>query len=110
MIGKMFQALFCLTLVLVVACGAAATATPVPTSAPQPSVAQPAASAAVATAAPAPAPATAKPVVNPGKLTIMVGDLYTERFDAAFASGHQDGKTTADLCTLLSFPAPREEG
>src|SRR5688572_17495478 len=81
-----------LTLVLTVACGGAA---PEPTALPE------------ATAAPAGEP-TAAPVegetfqptavpqvtdppagveVNPGKLTIMVGDFANERFDNAFSNG-----------------------
>ena len=67
-----------------VACGAAATAKPSPTSAPTPGapvvVARP-----TLTATPTSTPAPAKPVVNPGKVTIMVGDLGDKRFDPAVA-------------------------
>ena len=61
-----------------VACGAAATATPASTNGRQPTAARPLPStalAATASATPAPTPAPAAKV-NPGKLTIMVGDLY----------------------------------
>ena len=65
------------------ACGGAATATPPPTSALTPGTpvvgARP-----TPTATPAPTPAPAAKV-NPGKLTIMVGDFGPERFDSVFS-------------------------
>ncbi|MBM3941386.1 MAG: ABC transporter substrate-binding protein [SAR202 cluster bacterium] len=76
-------------LVLAVACGAAATATPAPqaTTAPAP--------VSGATTTPAPKPAAtatpAGPVVNPGKLTIMVSDWAGERFDPIFGARRPGG-------------------
>jgi peptide/nickel transport system substrate-binding protein len=76
-------------LLLAVACGTAATATPPPTSAPTsgtpfgtagptPSV------------APMPTSAPTGPVVNPGKLTWMIGSFGNERFDYTIAQGGTD--------------------
>ncbi|MSQ22336.1 MAG: ABC transporter substrate-binding protein [Dehalococcoidia bacterium] len=79
MIGRLLKTLPVLTLVFALACGAAATATPSPTNAPQSTAIQPG----IATATPAPAVKPAA-VVNPGKLTVMVGSLGNERFDFAF--------------------------
>jgi hypothetical protein len=47
----------------------------------------------VVVATPAPAPAQPEAEVNPGKLTIMVGDLSNERFDPLFAVGGHGGQT-----------------
>ncbi len=85
-------------LVLAVACGAAATATPRPADTAQPVGAQvgtptPAARLATtptATPTPTPIPVSA-PAVNPGKLTIMVGDWAGERFDPVFGAGRPGG-------------------
>ena len=91
--------LLILTLLLAVACGsAAAPETESATSAPP--VAAPTTAAAVPATAPAgPTTAVAQPTavpeptampeatVNPGKLTVMVGALASERFDIAFVGG-----------------------
>ncbi|MBM3943784.1 MAG: ABC transporter substrate-binding protein [SAR202 cluster bacterium] len=77
-------------LLLAVACGAAATATP----AVKPTVAAPAPVAAP-TAVPATAAVPAAPVVNPGKLTMMVGGFGNERF--TFSVGSGAGNTYARL-------------
>jgi hypothetical protein len=96
MATKIVMVVLGLTLVLVVACGTAEA--PEPTAAPDPTAAD-AAPAAEPTAAPAESdtsqptavPQVADPPadveVNPGKLTIMVGDFGTERFDNAFTGG-----------------------
>jgi peptide/nickel transport system substrate-binding protein len=86
-----------LTLVLVLACGSAAPATPDPTAtspaAPADAAPTTAPTAPVAsdTAQPTSTPQMAAPPaeveVNPGKVTIMVGDLANERFDNAFEAG-----------------------
>ncbi|HLF04506.1 MAG TPA: ABC transporter substrate-binding protein [Dehalococcoidia bacterium] len=79
-----------LVLLLAVACGAAATvAPPAATTAPAPS----AGTSAAPTAAPKATAAPAAPVVNPGKLTIMMGSLANERFDVNFQLGLPAGLT-----------------
>jgi peptide/nickel transport system substrate-binding protein len=75
-------------LLLAVACGTAATATPAPTRAPSPTA--PTVSAGqtpTPKSAPTTVPAPAALAVNPGKLTIMMGDFGEERFDYAFTIG-----------------------
>jgi len=84
MIAKLLTMLLGLTLILIVACGSAAE----PTAAP---AAEPTAAPVVsATSQPTDTPQMADPPaeveVNPGKLTMMVGDLATERFAYAFAN------------------------
>ena len=83
------------TLVFAVACGSAAPAEeaqPADTSAAQQPVVQPPAASAAPTAAPeAMAEPTQAMKVNPGKLTIMVGDLANERFDIAMVGGSPGG-------------------
>jgi peptide/nickel transport system substrate-binding protein len=85
-LGYTYSRVVALALVLLlpvaVGCGAAATATPAakPTNAPAP-VAAP-----KATAVPAPAVVPQAPVVNPGKVTLMVGGFGTERFDGVYGS------------------------
>jgi peptide/nickel transport system substrate-binding protein len=83
--------LLMLITVLIVACGAASPAAPDSTAAP---AAEPTAAPIMSeTAQPTPTPQMAAPPaeaeveVNPGRLTIMVGDLGTERFESAFTSG-----------------------
>jgi peptide/nickel transport system substrate-binding protein len=84
--AKILMMLLGLILVLVVACGGApaapeATTAPVtePTAAPiEGDTSQP-------TSTPQMAPAPAEVEVNPGKLTIMVGDFGNERFDTLLA-------------------------
>ncbi len=75
-----------LVLLLAVGCGAAATATP---PAPKATIAAPAPGvAATPTAVPAPAVVTpAGPVVNPGKLTVMIGGWGAGKFDYTFDVG-----------------------
>ncbi|MBM3943476.1 MAG: hypothetical protein FJ316_11265 [SAR202 cluster bacterium] len=60
-----------------VACGTAATATPAPTAAPGPSTG----TSAAPTAMPQATATPAAPAVNPGKLTLMVGNWGAGRFD-----------------------------
>ncbi len=75
-----------------VACGTSATATPpvVRTATPTPTLA--AVATPVAPVAPIPTPITGPAAkVNPGKLTIMVGDLGSERFDGTFLGGRPGG-------------------
>jgi peptide/nickel transport system substrate-binding protein len=98
MVTKIVIILLGLTLVLAVACGSAPAA-PDPTAT---SPAAPASDAAPTTAPTAPVVSdTAQPTstpqvaappaeveVNPGKLTIMVGDLATEQFGAVFGGGN----------------------
>ena len=85
------------TLVLAVACGSASApveeAQPADTSPAQQPVVQPPAASAAPTAAPQTMaePAKAMMEVNPGKLTIMVGDLANERFDIAMVGGSPGG-------------------
>ena len=78
-----------LTLLITVACGsAAAPETTAPdTSAPGPT----AAAGAQPTAVPEAKAEPAEAKVNPGKLTIMVGDLATERFDIGLVGGSPGG-------------------
>jgi hypothetical protein len=97
MVAKILTMLLGLTLVLAVACGSAAE----PTAVPDPTATQAAdtAPAAEPTAAPVESdtpqhtstPQVAAPSadveVNPGKLTIMVGDLANERFDYIHEGG-----------------------
>ena len=84
---RIITPILALLLVLALACGTAAPEADTATSAP------PAAAATTAPAAPTAAPeAMAEPEeamvkVNPGKLTIMVGNFGTERFESAYASG-----------------------
>ena len=83
--------LMCL-LLPAMACGTAATPTSIPTpaavAAPTPISTVAAASTPVPKAAPTPTPISGPAVkVNPGKLTIMVGDLANERFDTIFVGG-----------------------
>ncbi len=75
-------------LLLAVACGAAATATPpASTAVPAPTTrAEP-----TPTVVPQATAAPAVRVVNPGKLTIMVGDLANEQFDNTFSNGQPGG-------------------
>lgn len=83
-----------LLLLLAVACGAAATSTTAPAATPAPNNgAGPA-----PTAVPQATPNTGVPVVNPGKLTAMVGDFGDEKFDPAIAAvsragAHNFGRT-----------------
>ncbi|MBM3943704.1 MAG: hypothetical protein FJ316_12505 [SAR202 cluster bacterium] len=83
-------ALMMALLLVVVGCGAASTATPAPlaTTAPAPATG----ASATPTAMPLPTAIPASPAVNPGKLTIMVGDFGPERFDTLFATGGQGGR------------------
>jgi len=69
-------------LLLAVACGAAATATP----AVKPTVAAPAPGA-MPTPVPATATLPAAPVVNPGKVTVMIGGWGAGKFDYTFDVG-----------------------
>jgi peptide/nickel transport system substrate-binding protein len=102
MATRIVMVLLALTLALVIACGGAP-------AAPDPTATSPAAPASDATPTTAPtapvASDTAQPTstpqmvappaeveVNPGKLTIMVGDLSTERFDTIFARGGQGNR------------------
>ena len=92
-----------------VACGAAATATPpvVRTATPTPTLA--AVATPVAPVAPIPTPITGPAAkVNPGKLTIMVGDLGSERFDGTFLGGRPGGITMAEFCTRISSPLTKD--
>jgi ABC-type transport system substrate-binding protein len=98
MATRILTALLVLTLISAVACGSAA---PEPTAVPDPPATQAADAGPVAEPSAAPVEsATSQPTaksqmaapspdveVNPGKLTIMVGDLGTERFDQAVAGG-----------------------
>jgi peptide/nickel transport system substrate-binding protein len=91
MIAKILTMLLGLTLVLAVACGAAEqpsepTAAPAaePTAAAKSKPTQP-------TATPQMAALPAQVEVNPGKLTIMVGDLASEQFDGTFLGGKPGG-------------------
>ncbi|MSQ07656.1 MAG: ABC transporter substrate-binding protein [Dehalococcoidia bacterium] len=88
--SKVISPAIVLLLLLLIGCGAAATATPVPTSRPPSATVAPAATVAVATATPVSTPVPAKAVVNPGKLTWMIGSFGHERFDPNFGSsvGH----------------------
>jgi hypothetical protein len=97
-----------LTLVLTVACGGAP-------AAPEPTIATAAEPTPVSGAGeisqPTPTPqATAPPAeaeaeVNPGKLTIMVGDFGNERFDQAFVGGTPGFANYGQLCTGPSSTA-----
>ena len=78
-----------------VACGAAATATPPLTRPPTPG-APVVAARPTPTVTPAPTTAPAAKV-NPGKLTIMVGDLANERFDNVFVGGTPGLKNYSQL-------------
>ena len=84
---NILRVLVVLTLALAVACGGSPAA-PDPTAAPaaEPTGAM-SGEPAQPTAAAQPAAPPGEVEVNPGKLTIMVGDLGTERFDPAVASG-----------------------
>ncbi len=91
-----------LILLLAVGCGAAATATPVAkpavtaTAAPNATLAAPApVGAATPTAVPATVAKPQAPVVNPGKVTFMVGGFGNERF--TFSVGSGAGNTYARL-------------
>jgi peptide/nickel transport system substrate-binding protein len=99
MAAKIGTILMALTLLLIVACDGApaapeatvtspaestvATTGAEPTGAPTPTVAV----APQLTATPQMAPALEEVEVNPGKLTVMLGNLGDERFDAAFSTG-----------------------
>jgi len=99
MIAKILRMLLGLTLALAVACGSAAEPTAIPDPTRLPGQSAETAPAAEPTAAPAMGEtvqptatpqAVAPPAeveVNPGKLTIMVGDFANERFDNAFSNG-----------------------
>jgi len=82
MIPKILTMLLGLTLILIVACGSAADTAPKGESTVAPAVAE--------ISQPTAVPQVAEPPpqveVNPGKLTIMVGDLGNERFDYVFSS------------------------
>ena len=85
-----------LILALTLACGSAApsdTAQPADTSSSQQPVAVPTTAPAAPTAVPQAMdePKDAMMEVNPGKLTIMVGDLANERFDIAYVGGSPGG-------------------
>ncbi|HEU0021322.1 MAG TPA: ABC transporter substrate-binding protein [Dehalococcoidia bacterium] len=93
MVATTLKVLLGLTLVLAVACGGAPAATPpaadgAPTAAPTPVIASDTAS---PTAAPQTAVPPAQPELNPGKLTIVVGDFGPERFDGTFLGGNPGG-------------------
>jgi peptide/nickel transport system substrate-binding protein len=89
MATKILTMLLGLTLILAVACGSAAEPTAAPAAEPT------AAPVESATSQPTPVPQVAAPPteveVNPGKLTIMVGDLAAERFDNIFSVGAPGG-------------------
>lgn len=94
-------------LVLAVACGSAAPPDTQPgvTSGDQPPVVVNATAVPQAVAQPTQAsPEMAEVEVNPGKLTIMVGDLSNERFDPLFAVGGHGGQTYGKIVhgSLLS--------
>lgn len=100
MATRTVMALLALTLVLAVACGSAApdpTVVPVPTAmqaaATRPSAEPSSAPVVGETSQPTATPQAAAPPadveVNPGKLTIMVGDLGNERFDFAMTTGKE---------------------
>ncbi len=98
-----------LLLSLAVACGAAATATPpaaTPTAIGAPAVVP----GPTATAAPKATPSVAAPQVNPGKLTLMAGDLADEKFDNAFSNGQPGGRYYRRILHgfLISDNAKRE--
>jgi ABC-type transport system substrate-binding protein len=83
-------------LLLAVACGAAAPA-PAAQEAPKPPAEKPAAPAAAApkaTTAPTPAPVASAPKVHPGKVTLLVGDFGTERFDTTYGTTGKDIRKT----------------
>ena len=85
--ANILSVLVVLTLALAVACGGSPAA-PDPTAAPATeSTGAMSGEAAQPTSAPQPAAPPAGVEVNPGKLTIMIGDLGTERFDPAVAGG-----------------------
>jgi len=110
MVAKILTMVLGLTLVLAVACGGAPAA-PEPTAVPDPTATQAAdtAPAAEPTAAPAmgetsqptATPQMAAPPaeveVNPGKLTVMVGDLGDERMDYALTGGLTGGRNYARI-------------
>jgi ABC-type transport system substrate-binding protein len=97
MIAKILTILFGLTLVLIVACGSSPAA-PEPTVAPAEPTAAPAGSeTSQPTATPQMAAPPAEVEVNPGKLTIMVGDLANERFDNVFVGGTPGLKNYSQL-------------
>jgi peptide/nickel transport system substrate-binding protein len=97
MIAKILTILFGLTLVLIVACGSSPAA-PEPTVAPAEPTAAPAGSeTSQPTATPQMAAPSAEVEVNPGKLTIMVGDLANERFDNVFVGGTPGLKNYSQL-------------
>jgi len=88
MATKIITILIGLTLVLIVACGSSPAA-PEPTAAPaaEPTTAPVVSDTFPPTATPQVSAPPADVEVNPGKLTIMVGNLGDERFDAAFSTG-----------------------
>src|SRR5687768_3957243 len=97
MATRIVMVLLALTLAVVIACGGApaapdstAISPAAPASDATPTTA-PTAPVASDTTQPTSTPQMAAPPaeveVNPGKLTIMVGDLGTERFDFSFATG-----------------------
>ena len=75
-----------LTLLVAIACSTGATATSPPTSATTPG-APVVSSGPTPTATPALTPAAAESVVYPGKVTLMIANFATERFDSAFSLG-----------------------
>jgi len=97
-----------LALSLVVACGTATTATPPLTSAPT-SGTTVVATGPTATVAPMPTSAPTGLVVNPGKLTIMVGDLLSERFDNALVTGNATNNYIRTLHGFLISDNERKE-
>jgi ABC-type transport system substrate-binding protein len=96
MAAQLLRTLLGITMVLAVACGTAEvpdpTAMPDATSAP---AAEPTSPVVDETSQPAATPqvaaSPAEVEVHPGKLTIMVGDLATERFDIAMVGGNVGG-------------------
>jgi peptide/nickel transport system substrate-binding protein len=80
-----------LIMAMAVACGAAATATPPPPATNPTATTAPPAGVGTPTAMPKPTTAPAAPAVNPGKLTLMVGDWAGERFDPIFGARRPGG-------------------
>ena len=85
MIPKILTTLLGLTLILIVACGSAAEPTAAPAA--EPTAAPAMGDTSQPTAVPQVADPPAEVEVNPGKLTIMVGDLANERFDYIHEGG-----------------------
>jgi hypothetical protein len=114
MVVQILRTILGLVLILAVACGTAEapdpTAMPEATSAP---AAEPTApvvdETSQPTATPQVATSPAEVEVHPGKLTIMVGDLATERFDIAMVGGNVGGQTMVVLCTDFSYPWMRKQ-